>query len=243
MASGTPSPPKRALLVVDMQEDFCPPNGSLAVADGRSIAPLINALLASPAFSFRVATQDWHPSTHVSFFTNHLDENPDVKPFTSFTTLANPLNPNEKLESRLWPPHCVQDSPGAEIIPEIDLSNIDLRVKKGDKEDAEMYSAFCAPFQQPRHVYDTGLAKRLRDEGVSEVWVVGLATDYCVQSTAVDAVREGFVTYMIEEAAKAVDPNVWKDGGKVVCESSGVNIVSVKSPEVREGLGFTWGKD
>ncbi|KIK71529.1 hypothetical protein GYMLUDRAFT_211845 [Collybiopsis luxurians FD-317 M1] len=203
---------KPALIIIDLQEDFCPPNGSLAVADGRSIAPIINDLLRLP-FAKKVATKDFHPPNHISFASNHSE--PNNKPFVSFATISNPNNPDETQITRLWPVHCVQGTPGAELIPELEISRVDTVIEKGKDPRVEMYSAFEAPFRNPIvKEASSGLGQTLREAGVTDVFVVGLAMDYCVQNTAKDAVSEGFNTYVISEATKAVDPG--EDGwGKV----------------------------
>ncbi|KAK3393514.1 Isochorismatase-like protein [Podospora didyma] len=218
---------KPALLVVDLQEDFCPPNGSLAVNDGRSIVPLINSLLALPSFALRVATKDWHPASHTSFAANHTGK----QPFVDTYTVVNPFNPSEQYETRLWPVHCVQDTPGAELVPELDTSRLDHVVTKGTDERVEMYSAFYDPLREPR-VSDTKLAELLRDAGITHVYVVGLAGDYCVRSTAADAHAEGFVTVVINEGTRAVDPAGWETC-KTEIEGTGVRVVGKDSPEVR----------
>ncbi|KAJ3878622.1 Isochorismatase-like protein [Lentinula edodes] len=216
---------KPALIIVDLQEDFCPPNGALAVAEGRSIAPIINDLLRLP-FVKKIATKDFHPPDHVSFASNHPE--PHNKPFTSFVTIANPNNPNETHTSRLWPIHCVQGTPGAELIPELDTSLVDLVIEKGQDPRVEMYSAFEAPFRHPIvKEASSKLAQSLREAGVTDVFVVGLAMDYCVQSTAIDAVAEGFKTYVISEATKAVDPEQgWKKTEKE-CDNAGVKFIAL----------------
>ncbi|KAG0651677.1 Nicotinamide deamidase [Hyphodiscus hymeniophilus] len=131
---------KPALIVVDLQEDFCPPNGSLAVANGRDIIPTINTLLSLP-FALKIATKDWHPADHISFASNHAGK----KPFTDFTTIINPTNAAETYETRLWPVHCIQNTAGAELLPELDISKIDKVVEKGTVKEVEMYSAFYDP--------------------------------------------------------------------------------------------------
>ncbi|KAI9845562.1 MAG: NAD(+) salvage pathway protein [Sclerophora amabilis] len=217
-----------ALLVVDLQEDFCPPNGALAVAGGRDVAPIINNLLSLP-FSFKVATKDWHPPDHVSFASNHAP--PNNKPFTSFTT-QNPLNMSETSEIRLWPVHCVQGTPGASIIPELDVMKLDHIVEKGQDPRVEMYSAFAAPFENPR-VAQSGLADVLRRERISHVYVSGLAADYCVAATAVDACREGFQTVIVEEATRAVDPGEEGLGAaKRKWAEVGIELVGINGEEV-----------
>lgn len=216
-----------ALIIVDLQEDFCPPHGSLAVAEGRDIATPVNELLSLPSFAIRIATQDWHPQDHISFASNHADK----KPFTDFTTVVNPHNPDEKYETRLWPIHCVQDSKGAELIPELNVSKVDTVVKKGQDSRVEMYSAFYDPFKSPR-VSDSGLVEILKQKGVTHVYVVGLAYDYCVSATAVDAASEGFTTYVVEEGTRAVDAAGWAECTKGL-EKDGVKVVRMDGKEVK----------
>ncbi|KAF2644418.1 Isochorismatase hydrolase [Massarina eburnea CBS 473.64] len=191
-----------ALVIVDVQEDFCPPNGSLAVTDGRSIVPLLNTLLSYP-FPLKIATKDFHPRNHISFASNHPP--PNNKAFESVITITNPLNPGESQETRLWPVHCVKDTPGSELVPELHVDKVHEIVEKGMDQRVEMYSAFADPFKQPC-VSRSGLAKMLHDKGVTDVFVAGLAADYCVRYTALDAAKEGFKTRVVEEATKAVDP-------------------------------------
>ncbi|KAI8957601.1 hydroxymethylglutaryl-coenzyme A reductase-domain-containing protein [Daldinia sp. FL1419] len=214
-----------ALIVVDLQEDFCPPNGSLAVANGRDIAPLVNKLLASP-FVIRIATKDWHPQNHISFATNHQGK----VPFEDSITIVNPHNEAETYESRLWPVHCVQGSPGAELIPEIRASQLDIVLQKGIDPRVEMYSPFYDPFRSPR-ICDSGLVKLLKEKQVTDVYVVGLAADYCVKNAAVDAAKEGFKTYLVEECTRAVDPSAWPECKKEI-EISGAKVVSIDGPEL-----------
>lgn len=217
---------KPALIVVDLQEDFCPPSGSLAVAEGRDIAPLVNNLLALPSFVIRIATQDWHPTDHISFAPNHKDR----QPFVDFATITNPENDSESYETRLWPIHCVQHTKGAEIIPEMDTDKVDQVLKKGTDKRVEMYSAFYPPLESPR-VGDSGLAKTMRERGVTHAYVVGLAFDYCVKSTALDAAKEGFTTYVIGEATRAVDPATWAQTTAELARA-GVQVVGVDGAEV-----------
>ncbi|KAK3990011.1 Pyrazinamidase/nicotinamidase [Cladorrhinum sp. PSN332] len=217
-----------ALLVVDMQEDFCPPSGSLAVPSGRSIIPLINNLLALPIFTLRIATKDWHPPNHISFAANH---GPSARPFLDTTTIVNPHNTSETYTTRLWPVHCLQDSPGAALVPELDASKFDHVIHKGQNPSVEMYSAFYCPLRQPT-VSDSGLAKILHSGDVTHVYVVGLAADYCVRSTAEDAKLEGFETYIIEQGTRAVDPEGWEKC-KAEIEGKGVKVVSMDGEDVR----------
>ncbi|TAQ87477.1 hypothetical protein B7494_g4202 [Chlorociboria aeruginascens] len=216
---------KPALILVDIQEDFCPPNGSLAVPHGRDIVPIVNKLLRLP-FTVKIATKDWHPADHISFASNHAGK----KPFVDFTTVINPTNPFETYESRLWPIHCVQDSPGAELIPELDMKEIDRVVEKGMRKEVEMYSAFYDPLEAPR-VSDSGLAGLLKEMGTTHVFVVGLAADYCVVCTATDAAKEGFQTFIVEEGTRPVDENNWMEIRKGL-EGKGVKVVTLDSEEV-----------
>ncbi|KAF2425801.1 pyrazinamidase/nicotinamidase-like protein [Tothia fuscella] len=218
---------KPALVVVDFQEDFCPPNGSLAVKDGRTIAKVINNLLSLP-FVLKVATKDYHPSDHISFAPNHPP--PHNIPFTSKITIKNPYNPTETQSTLLWPVHCVQGTPGSDLIPELDISKIDHVIGKGQDKRVEMYSAFADPFRSPP-VSRSNLESLLRKAGVTHVFCVGLAMDYCVKFTAIDSAGAGFRTFVVEEGAKAVNPDAW---GSVVEElkKAGVETVSVDGEEV-----------
>ncbi|KAK0391736.1 hypothetical protein NLU13_1235 [Sarocladium strictum] len=213
---------KPALLVIDFQEDFCPPNGSLAVPDGRSIAPILNSLLSLP-FAVKLATRDWHPKTHISFASNHQS----ATPYTSTTTITNPSDPSQSYETTLWPDHCIQLTPGAEIVPELDQSLLHDVVDKGMVSSVEMYSAFYDPFK----VSDSDLAGRLRRQGVTDVYIVGLAADYCVKATAEHAVDEGFKTFIVEEGTKPVIPEKWEQVRKDIVKY-GIKLVSVDGEEV-----------
>ncbi|KAH8723764.1 Isochorismatase-like protein [Phaeosphaeriaceae sp. PMI808] len=194
---------KPALVIVDLQEDFCPPHGALAVAGGRDIVPMVNELLSLP-FTLKVATKDFHPPDHISFASNHPA--PNNKPFESTATIKNPLNPDETQVTRLWPVHCVQGTKGAELLPEVDVSKVHHIVEKGQDKRVEMYSAFADPFTNPC-VARSHLAETLRNACVTDVFVVGLAADYCVKYTAIDSHKEGFKTWVIRDATRAVDPS------------------------------------
>ncbi|KAK4098609.1 Isochorismatase hydrolase [Parathielavia hyrcaniae] len=226
-----------ALLVVDMQEDFCPPTGALAVPEGRSIIPLINTLLSLPTFHLKIATKDWHPPDHISFASNHTDPatNKPKQPFLDTTTITNPHNPSETYTTRLWPVHCVQSTAGAQLIPDLATGHLTHTVEKGQDGRVEMYSAFSSPLRDPR-VSDSGLAALLRSRGATHVYVVGLAADYCVRYTAEDAAAEGFETYVVEEGTRAVDPGLW-GACKAEMEGKGVSVVRADGPEVRRLFG------
>ncbi|OOQ83016.1 putative isochorismatase family hydrolase [Penicillium brasilianum] len=218
-----------ALIVVDMQEDFCPPNGSLAVQDGRTLTPLINNLLSQPGFVTRIATLDYHPADHISFASNHPP--PNNRPFESFIEMKNPA-PDRKTESKpqqLWPVHCVAGSPGAELIPEIDAGRIDLFVQKGKHPQVEMYSAFADAFGNldpavTAQSVNVDITSVLEKKGVTDVFVVGLAGDYCVKCTAIDAVKAGFRSWLIEDGTKCVVPASW-DKVKEKLRVAGVSVI------------------
>jgi nicotinamidase/pyrazinamidase len=156
-----------ALLIIDFQNDFTPPDGALAVPGGDQIAERINELAADERFEVVVATRDWHPADH-----------------SSFTAQGGP-----------WPVHCVQDTPGAELNPALDRSLVDAVITKGETVDGDGYSAFDSP--------ELGLL--LREEEVTALTIVGLATDYCVLNSARDALREGFTVAIDSSAVRAVD--------------------------------------
>jgi nicotinamidase-related amidase len=145
--------------------------------------------------------------------------------------VVNPNNKDETYETRLWPIHCVQNTPGAELVPELHQQKLDTVIEKGQRKEIEMYSAFYDPLKSPRCA-DSGLADILRRGGVDQVFVAGLAADYCVKATALDAQREGFKTFIVEEGTRAVDAGGWADVRKGI-EAEGVEIISFDSQEVR----------
>ncbi|KAK0936786.1 NAD(+) salvage pathway protein [Friedmanniomyces endolithicus] len=218
---------KAALVIVDLQDDFCPPNGALAVPGGRDIAPAINSLLALP-FALKIATRDFHPRDHVSFASQHAEK----QAFTSNHTIINPENPQETQETVLWPDHCVQNTPGCELIPELETSKLDLVVDKGQDKRVESYSAFGPPFRSPR-VSMTRLAATLREACITHVFVCGLAWDFCVKATAIDAAKEGFTTYAIHDACRGINRSA---KGSVVTreelEKHGVRVIGLDSGEL-----------
>jgi nicotinamidase/pyrazinamidase len=175
-----------ALILVDIQNDFLP-GGALAVPEGDLIIPIVNGLL--PRFELIVATQDWHPPDHGSFATNH----PGRKPFEPIDLHGLPQT--------LWPVHCVQHTGGALFAPGLETRRLARVFPKGTDPRTDSYSGF---FDNGRR-QSTGMGEWLRDQGVSEVWITGLATDYCVKFTALDAVREGFRVTLVEDACRGVN--------------------------------------
>ena len=179
-------PSTDALIVIDVQNDFCP-NGALAVADGDAIIPRINALMGD--FAVKVLTQDWHPANHASFAANH----PGAAPFSM---IDMPYGPQV-----LWPTHCVQGTPGAAFHADLHTDPADLILRKGFRAGIDSYSAF---FENDRTT-PTGLEGYLRTRGVTTVTLVGLATDFCVAYSAVDAARLGFDVVVLEDACRAIN--------------------------------------
>ncbi|NNM57477.1 bifunctional nicotinamidase/pyrazinamidase [Acidocella sp.] len=177
-----------ALLVIDVQNDFCP-GGALAVPDGAAIIPLINHLAAK--FATVVLTQDWHPPSHISFAASHQGKEP-------FQTIALPYG-----EQVLWPTHCVQTTPGAALHPDLAIPHAGLILRKGLHPNVDSYSAFLEADRATK----TGLDGYFTSRGITELYLCGLATDYCVAWSAEDARRFGFETTVIEDACRAIDLN------------------------------------
>ena len=176
----------KALLVIDVQNDFCP-GGALAVTDGDSIVPLINDML--DGYDVVLMTQDWHPAGHSSFATSHPDR-------SAFELIDMPYGPQV-----LWPDHCVQGSQGAAFHPDLNTTRADMIIRKGFTPSIDSYSAF---FENDRNT-PTGLEGYLRTRGITEIDMVGLATDFCVCYSALDAARLGFKTRVLTNACRAID--------------------------------------
>lgn len=201
----------------------------------RELSTLINEIASYPAWSIRVATQDWHPKSHISFASNHSA--PNNVPFNSRTTVKNPHNPSETRPQRLWPDHCIQGSTGAEIIQEIDKQLFDLFVKKGMNMDIEMYSAFADGFDNMDCIHfggvDVDLANRLYEAGITDVYCVGVAGDYCVKDTAISAAKAGFKSFVIEDLIRCVDPEDGWPRTKTDLKASNVTLITTESEEVK----------
>ena len=167
---------------------------------GRDIAPTINSLLSLP-FVRKIATKDAHPPNHVSFATSH---SPQHKAFESVVTIANPSDETQLYEIPLWPAHCVQGTKGAEIIPEIDVSKMDEVVEKGKDSRLEMFSGFADVFgSKSSKTASHDLAELLHGAGITHVFTVGLAGDFCVKCTALDAKKEPIEVYVVQEANRS----------------------------------------
>ena len=174
------------LLVIDVQNDFCP-GGALAVPGGDEVVAVINRM--APHFHHSVVTQDWHPADHLSFASSHAGRQP-------FETVT--LDYGEQV---LWPDHCVQGSHGACFHRDLDWRGADLVLRKGFRRAIDSYSAF----QENDRATPTGLAGYLRERGFRRLFIAGLATDFCVAWTALDAVAEGFDAVLVEDACRAID--------------------------------------
>ena len=188
MAMATPITPHDtdALLVVDVQNDFCP-GGALAIKEGDLVVPPINRL--SRFFKHVILTQDWHPARHMSFASEH----PGSKPYETF---MSPYGAQE-----LWPDHCVQNTPGAAFHRDLDIPHAELVLRKGVDRAIDSYSAFIENDQNTK----TGLAAYLHERGISRLFLAGLAFDYCVLYSAADGRREGFVCHVVADCCRSVD--------------------------------------
>jgi len=176
----------KALLIVDVQNDFCQ-GGKLAVPDGDAVVPVINSLLTN--FDVIIQTQDWHPSDHSSFASNHKN-----------------MKPYDRLEfdygdQVLWPDHCVQGSKGAEFHPSLNTNKTQVIIRKGFRKDIDSYSTFYENDQTTT----TGLTGYLKERGIKEIYTTGLATDFCVKWSVLDGIDEGFTIYLVQDAVRGID--------------------------------------
>jgi nicotinamidase/pyrazinamidase len=195
-----------ALLIVDFQNDFCP-GGALPVAEGDRIAAPINELLDS--FDLVIATRDWHPANHGSFTGVEVDP--------AMWRGADPPS--------IWPVHCVQGTPGAELNAALDQAKVDVIIDKGQDPDSQGYSAF----------QDTNLGDLLRERGIDRLFVAGLATDYCVKNSVLDALRLGLDVVVVEDAVRGVDVESGDSQGALEeMDAAGAELAS--SAEVRSRI-------
>ena len=195
-----------ALIVVDVQNGFTP-GGNLAVAGADQIIPVINQL--AKKFEYVVLTQDWHPEQHISFADNHENKVPFETIELSYGTQV------------LWPRHCVQGTHDAEFHPELNISTAQLIIRKGFHPDIDSYSAFMEADRKT----PTGLKGYLKEHQIDTVYIVGIATDFCVAWTALDAAQMGFKTYVIEDACKAIDLNDSLQHAWQIMREQGINRI------------------
>lgn len=202
----------RALVLVDIQNDFCP-HGALPVSEGDLVVPVANRLM--PHFDLVVATQDWHPPDHISFAVNH----PGRVPGEVVTVQGKP--------QILWPVHCVRETRGAAFVPDLNAARIDRVFHKGTEVLRDSYSGFF----DNDHVSATGLEEFLRGRLVRDLYVAGLATDYCVKFTVLDACQLGFRTHLILDACRGVNSHAgdveqalaeMKQSGAIILRSSNI---------------------
>lgn len=197
-------PESEALIVIDVQNDFCP-GGALAVAEGDAIVAGINDLMGE--FQVKVLTQDWHPANHSSFAANHAGKDP-------FAVIDMPYGPQV-----LWPTHCVQGSEGALFHKSLKADMADLIIRKGFRAEIDSYSAFF----ENDHKTPTGLEGYLKTRGVNKLTMVGLATDFCVNYSAVDAAKLGFEVTVVEKLCRAIDLD-----GSLAAATQGMQTAGVR---------------
>jgi len=204
---------KKALLIVDVQNGFCP-GGNLAVPEGDQVVPVINRLMAQGGYDLVVASQDWHPADHGSFASQH----PGKNVFEMGTLSGKP--------QMMWPDHCVQGTEDAAFHPALDMQKIDFVQQKGLNKAVDSYSAF----RDNDQAAVTGLADYLKKQGVTELHVCGLATEYCVKFSALDAVAmlAGVKVVFVEDASRGLSPDAVADA-KVDMAKSGIVIAQSAS--------------
>jgi nicotinamidase/pyrazinamidase len=195
------------LLVTDIQNDFCP-GGALAVPRGDEIVPIVNRL--ARCFAHVILVQDWHPKGHISFASSHSGK----RPFESIELDYGPQT--------LWPDHCVQGTAGAAFHAGLEVPHAELLIRKGFHKNIDSYSAF---YENDRTT-PTGLGGYLRERGLGRVFLVGLATDYCIRFSAVDARREGFEAVVIETACRAIDLEGSLRDALAEMKAAGVTLVA-----------------
>ncbi|CAL68132.1 bifunctional nicotinamidase/pyrazinamidase [Christiangramia forsetii] len=195
----------RGLVIIDVQNDFMP-GGALAVPDGDKIVPIVNDL--QKKFDLVIATQDWHPSGHASFASSYENS----KEFEIIKL--------DGLDQVLWPEHCIQNTKGANFHPDLDTSKIEAIFRKGTNKKIDSYSGFY----DNAHLKSTGLAGYLKEKGVTELYFVGLAAEYCVYFSIKDALLEGFEAILIEDGTRAlrdgdfekIKVDILRKGGKII---------------------------
>lgn len=200
----------KALVLIDVQNDFMP-GGALEVPHGDLIVPVLNRV--QPYFDLVTATQDWHPKNHVSFASNH----PGMKPFDRMNMKG--------FDQVLWPDHCVQGTPGAQFHPALDTDKIAAIFRKGMNPEVDSYSGF----NDNMHIVSTGLSGYLREKGITELYVCGLAADICVYYTIRDAVAEGFKSVLIEDGSRPLDDEAF---GPVKSELRRMGVKIINSSQI-----------
>ncbi|KAG6333159.1 hypothetical protein ID866_5926 [Astraeus odoratus] len=222
--------PGTALLVIDMQVDFV--TGSLAVPGATELLEPINEIIGLP-FAYRVASKDYHPPGHISFASTHGRSVFDtITIYPPKSLVAEKGGDTETIEQRglqqtLWPDHCVQGTPGVELIPGIKVDSSFDFVHKGTHPGVECYSAF----KDPWGLLDTGLEKNLRQREVNDLYVIGVAGDYCVKASAIDGAKAGFNTFVVTDGVRSVHP-----GGKEFEEMKAAGVVIIDLAELKKRM-------
>lgn len=196
----------KALLIVDIQNDFCP-GGALAVPEGDRIIPVVNRL--SQEFDAVLQTQDWHPAGHSSFASSHSGKNPYDTIELAYGTQV------------LWPDHCVQGTKGAEFHPDLETLRTDVVIRKGFRKSIDSYSTFYENDQKTA----TGLTGYLKERGITELVVTGLATDFCVKWSVLDGLKEGFAITVVEDAVAGIDIDGSVDAAWSEMTKAGASVV------------------
>jgi len=209
-SSARPRKALNALLIIDVQHDFLPPDGSLAVKDGDKVIPVINDLRKKCTWDTIALSQDWHPSNHVSFASNN-----------SGSKLFEEHKLSSGMMQMMWPDHCVQESRGAQFHQALEQEINDQIIRKGADPNVDSYSAFYDNDKKSA----TELAEFLRRQKIDQVFVTGLAFDYCVCYTALDAIREGFTVYVIEDATRGVSEDTVRARRKDLLDN-GVRLIN-----------------
>lgn len=202
----------KALILVDLQNDFCP-GGALAVPDGDQVIDVANRMQRH--FNLVLATQDWHPADHGSFAANHEGRQPGE------------IIDLDGIQQILWPVHCVQASPGAQLVAELNTERISHVIRKGTDPGIDSYSGFY----DNGHRKATGMTDYLGARGVEDVYIMGLALDYCVKFTVLDAVRDGFRAFLIENGCRAVELNPG-DSKAAIADMRQVGAVILQSGQI-----------
>lgn len=200
----------KALLIVDVQNDFCP-GGALAVPNGDEIVPIINRLI--PHFDHIIQTQDWHPEGHQSFASSHQGKGPYDTVELDYGTQV------------LWPDHCVQGTKGAEFHPDLNVDKSQVIIRKGFRKQIDSYSTFFENDQKT----STGLTGYLNVRGIKELYTVGLATDFCVKWSILDGIDEGFEMHIIKDAVRGIDLNGSLDAAWDEMNAKGVHTLTSDS--------------
>ena len=201
------APAMRALLVVDLQNDFCP-GGALAVPEGDTVVPIVNRL--ADRFDHVLQTQDWHPPGHHSFASAHHGHEP-----------MDTIEAEYGLQT-LWPDHCIQGTEGAAFHPDLDTTRTELIIRKGFRSAIDSYSAFF----ENDHETPTGLTGYLRERDIDHLYLAGLATDFCVKWSALDGRDQGFDVHVIEDAVRGIDASGSLDQAWQEMRKAGVSVTS-----------------